>query len=256
MGWLMIVWAGAGTAAAIVGFAQTGVLPGGLGVARTWLNTHRDLAHRFVAEFVLVSAASNLTLFAIGSLTSLSQVAWLRAGQLAFGPLGVLLTSAGIVTVAEGVRLLRRSSASLMRAGRAISLSLALITVAWGVVVHTLPTRVGMLVLGQNWAGAQLVLIPLTLATASLALAFGPITGLRSLGAAKRSLRARIADATLTTTILLLGTIINGAVGAAWGSAVAAGSASLFGGGSSCARSGNTKQQWQPPINPADTVVP
>jgi hypothetical protein len=80
-----------------------------------------------------------------------------------------------------------------------------------------------MLMLGQNWAGAQSVLIPLTLATASLALAFGPITGLRSLGAAKRSLRARIADATLTTTIMLLGTIVNGAVGAAWGSAVAAG---------------------------------
>ena len=119
----------------------------------------------------------------------------------------MLFTSAGVVTVAEGVRLLRRSSASLMRAGRAISLSLALITLAWGVVMHILPEGIGRLVLGQDWAGAQSVIEPLTLAMAGLALAFGPITGLRSLGAAKRSLRARIADATLTTTIMLLGTI-------------------------------------------------
>lgn len=256
VGWLMIVWAGAGTAAAIVGFSQTGVLPGGLGAARTWLSTHRDLAPRFVAEFVLASAASNLTLFAIGSLTSLSQVAWLRAGQLAFGPLGVLFTSAGVVTVAEGVRLLRRSSASLMRAVRAVSLSLALITVAWGVVMHTLPARIGRLVLGQNWAGAESVIIPLTLAMAGLALAFGPVTGLRSLAAAKRSLRARIADATLTTTIMLSGTIINGAVGAAWGSAVAAGiRVPIWWWQFLRALREHEASNEEPHINPADMVV-
>jgi len=137
--WLMIVWAGAGTAAAIVGFSQTGVLSGGMGAVRTWLNTHRDLAPRFVAEFALAGALRISRCSRSRSITSLSQVAWLPAGQLGFGPLGVLFTSAGIVTVAEGVQLLRRSSASLMRARRAISLSLALITIAWGVVMHALP---------------------------------------------------------------------------------------------------------------------
>jgi O-antigen/teichoic acid export membrane protein len=223
LGWLVTIWAGAGAAAAFVGLAQTRILPGGVGEVRAWLKTHSDLAPRFVAEFALSGASANLTPFVIASITkNLAQVAWLRAGQLAFGPLGVLFTGAGIVSVAEGVRLLRRSSASLMRAARVMSLSLAVITVAWGLAMWSLPVRIGTLVLGQNWAGARSVIIPVMVGMAGLALAFGPVTGLRSLAAAKRSLRARVADASLTTCLMVLGTFVNGAIGAAWGSAIAA----------------------------------
>jgi len=223
VGWLMLVWAGAGTVAAVLGLAQTGVSPRGMGEARAWVKTHRDLAPRFAAEFALSGAASNFTLFAVGSITSLGQVGWLRAGQLAFGPLGVLFMGTGLVTVPEGVRLLRRSAASLMRASRALSVGLAVTTVAWGITVYSLPTGIGAFVLGKNWPGARMVIIPLTVGTACLALTFGAVTGLRSLAAAKRSLRARVMDASLSISITLLGTLINGAIGAAWGLAVAGG---------------------------------
>ena len=61
--WLTLGWASAGTLAAIVGMFQLKVLPSGPLAAVRWLRSHREIAPRFFAEFVVSSGVSNLTLF-------------------------------------------------------------------------------------------------------------------------------------------------------------------------------------------------
>jgi O-antigen/teichoic acid export membrane protein len=219
--WFTLAWAGAGLLAATVGLFQLRILPSGPLSAIKWLRHHRDLAPRFVAEFGLNVGVSSLTLFAIGSVAGLGQLGRLRAGQIALGPLIILFSGAGLVATPEGVRLLRESPRRLAVGCRWISLVLASGVLTWGAVVLSIPRGVGELVLRANWAGARSLLAPLLIGLTGSALAFGAWAGLRSLAAARRSLRARCIDAVSSLFFGVVGAYMAGATGAAWGFAVA-----------------------------------
>ena len=220
VGWYTAAWAGAGCLATLVGMLQVRLLPSPAGAVR-WLVHQRDLGPRFLAEFVVSTGSSSLTLFGIGSLAGLAQLGRLRAGQVALGPLNILFGGANLVTVPESVRLLKESSQRLIRASRWISAVLAVAVVLWCLVLLTIPEDVGELLLGKNWDGARSLLLPLSIGSVGFALAYGAMTGLRALGAARRSLRARYIDATSTVTFALSGALLGGAIGAAWGFAIA-----------------------------------
>jgi O-antigen/teichoic acid export membrane protein len=215
-------WAGAGCLAAAVGLLQGGMLPTGPRSAVRWLKQHRDLAPRFLTEFGLSTGTTSLIFFAIGGLTSLSQLGRLRAGQIVLSPLNILFAGAGIASVPEGVRFLRQSPWRLERAARWVSGGLAIAALAWAAIMLSLPSGLGQLLLGGNWEGARPLVLPLSIGAVGFGLAFGAMTGLRSLGAAKRSLRARWIDALYTAVLTLGGAYLGGVMGAAWGGAIAA----------------------------------
>jgi O-antigen/teichoic acid export membrane protein len=221
VGWFTLAWAGAGCVAAAVGLVQLRTLPSGPRASVRWLRLHRDLAPRFLAEFTLASGISSLTLFAMGSVMGLAQLGHLRAGQIALGPLNVLFAGAGLVATPEGVRLLRESPRRLLFGCRWISVVMASGVLAWAVIVSSLPRSVGEFVLGTNWEGARALLLPLSIGAVGFGLSFGAWAGLRSLAAAKRSLRARWIDSIATMLLGLSGAAIGGALGAAWGFAAA-----------------------------------
>jgi O-antigen/teichoic acid export membrane protein len=221
--WFTFAWAGAGSVAALAGLLQVKALPSHPLSAFRWLRGHRDLAPRFLAEFGVTQGTGNLILFGIGSLTGLAQLGRLRAGQIALGPLNVLFAGAGLVTTPESVRLLRESPRRLVRGCRWISLALASGSVAWGALVLALPRGIGELFLGANWEGARSLLLPLAVGATGLGATYGPYAGLYALAAAKRSLRARYIDAFATLIMALAGAAVAGALGAAWGLAIAAG---------------------------------
>jgi len=218
--WLTLGWASAGALAAIVGVFQLKVGPSGPLTAVRWLRRHRDIAPRFFAEFAVSSGVSNLTLFAIGGIAGLGELGRLRAGEIALGPLSVLFAGAGLVATPEGVRLLRESPRRLVSGCRWLSLALATVVLAWGVVILVVPSAIGESLLRANWDAARPLLPPLVLALIGYALSFGAWTGLRSLAAAKRSLRARCIDGALTFSLGLAGAYLGGALGIAWGYAV------------------------------------
>jgi len=218
--WLTLGWASAGALAAIVGVFQVKVLPSGPMAAVRWLRRHREIAPRFFAEFVVSSGVSNLTLFAIGGVAGLGELGRLRAGEIALGPLTVLFAGAGLVATPEGVRLLRESPRRLVRGCRWLSLALATGVLAWGAVILVVPRTIGEFLLRANWDAARPLLPPLLIALIGYALSFGAWTGLRSLAAAKRSLRARCIDGALTFSLGLAGAYLGGAIGVAWGYAV------------------------------------
>ena len=217
---LTLGWASAGTLAAIVGMFQLKVLPSGPLAAFRWLRSHREIAPRFVGEFVVSSGVSNLSLLAIGGIAGLGELGRLRAGEIALGPLTVLFAGAGMVATPEGVRLLRESPRRLVHGCRWLSLALAAGVIAWGGVILLIPRSIGELVLRANWEAAYGLLPPLLLALLGYALSFGAWTGLRSLAAAKRSLNARCIDGALTFSLGVAGAYLGGATGVAWGYAV------------------------------------
>ncbi len=219
--WFTLAWAGAGLLAAVVALFQLRALPSGPLSAIKWLRQNRDLASRYVAEFALNVGVANLIIFAIGTVAGLGQLGRLRAGQIALGPLNILFGGAGLVATPEGVRLLRESPKRLVHGCRWMSLVLASGVLAWGAVVLSIPRGVGELVLGGNWEGARSLLVPLLIGLTGSAFAFGAWAGLRSLAAARRSLRARCIDASLSLSFGVLGAYMAGATGAAWAFAVA-----------------------------------
>jgi O-antigen/teichoic acid export membrane protein len=214
--WLTIGWASAGSVAAIVGAVQIKVLPSGPFAAIRWLRRHRELAPRFVAEFVVSSGVSHVTLFAIGGIAGLGELGRLRAGEIALGPLTVLFAGAGLVATPEGVRLLQESPRRLVHGCRWLSLLLAAGVLAWGVVILLLPRGLGEFVLRANWDIARQLLPPLLIALIGYAFSFGAWTGLRALAAARRSLRARCIDGSLTFSLGVTGAYLGGATGVAW----------------------------------------
>jgi O-antigen/teichoic acid export membrane protein len=218
--WLTFGWASAGGLAAIVGVFQLKVRPSGPWAAIRWLRSHRDIAPRFFAEFAVSSGLSNLTLFAIGGIAGLGELGRLRAGEIALGPLTVLFAGAGLVATPEGVRLLQESPRRLVGGCRWLSLALAAGVLAWGAVILLVPRAIGESLLRANWDAARPLLPPLLISLIGYGFSFGAWTGLRSLAAAKRSLRARCIDGALTFSLGLAGAYLGGATGVAWGYAV------------------------------------
>jgi O-antigen/teichoic acid export membrane protein len=217
---ILIVWALAGWTAAAVGLAQSRVAPR-VGRARLWIREQRDLSFRFFGEFVVSSGATQLSLFLIGGLATLTDVGHLRAGQLILGPLNILFLGAGLVAVAETARLLAESRRRMDQAVWVITAVLTLGTVSWAVLALLLPPALGEAVLGENWSGGRVLLVPLAIGATGFALSYGAMTGLRALAAARASLRARVFDATTTLVLSVTGAALSGAHGAAWGYAAA-----------------------------------
>jgi O-antigen/teichoic acid export membrane protein len=220
IGWLTFGWAAAGCAAAVVGMFQLRIVPSGPRAAVEWVRSHRDIAPRFFAEFVVGTGISSLMLFAVGAIAGLGELGRLRAGEIALGPLNVLFLGVGLVATAEGVHLLRESPKRLVLGCRWLSTVVMAGVLAWGALVLLVPHDIGVRVLRANWDSGRPLVPILVLALTGYGSGFGAWTGLRSLAAAKRSLQAKCVDGFLTLSCGLAGGYLAGAVGVAWSYAV------------------------------------
>jgi O-antigen/teichoic acid export membrane protein len=220
VGWLVLVWGGAGTLAGLFGMFQASVVPVP-GRTLQWLHEQKDLIPRYLGEYAVTNVVGQLTAFGVGTIAGLAEVGALRAGQLLLGPLNVLYMGVTMVAVPEGVRVLLESGPRLMRACRRLSVLLASCALVLGTVMWALPDRLGLALLHQNWAGAHRLVLPLAVGMAAVGVVLGAGIGLRALAAARLSLRARLLVAPLSMAGGLGGAALNGAMGAAWGLALA-----------------------------------
>jgi O-antigen/teichoic acid export membrane protein len=217
---LVLAWGGAANVAALVGVLQARVTPRPL-AAGAWLGKHRDLAPRYLAEFVALSGAIQLYLWGIGAITGLAAVGALRAAQMLVSPLSIVLMGITMMGVPEAIRILDRSAKGFVTLGAVLSATLGMAVLLWGAVLLFAPARLGLWLLGPSWEPARQVLLPIVLWLVGGAVILGPEIGLRALAAARRSLRARMAGSALSVVGALLGSMTGGALGAAWGLALA-----------------------------------
>ena len=214
--WYALVWGGSATLAAAVGALQARVLPR-LRPPLAWWRRHRELVARYVVEFLAITGTAQLVLFGIGAAAGLAALGGVRAGMVLLGPLNILLFGAGLAALPELARLVRTAPRRLVAATLLLAGVLVAAAAGLGTTLLLLPESVGRSLVGEVWAPAREVLLPLTIHVAAVGTSVAAGTGLRAVADARSSLRAAISASPAILAGAVGGAAVAGAEGAAWG---------------------------------------
>jgi O-antigen/teichoic acid export membrane protein len=217
--WFVAAWGASGVLALAVALATMGVPLAG-GNARRWLREHREMAGAFLAEVASARTLSYVVILLLGPIAGIEAIGAVRAAQTFYGPLNTLFSGIYLVLVPDGARQ-RDEPRLLVRFMVLASLVVTVAATAWTTVGLLLPDRVGEAVFGETWSGAERVMFPMGLAVLAGSVATGAFAGLRSLGNARASLRARLWSLPPEAVLALAGAVIGGGVGYAYGTAAA-----------------------------------
>jgi O-antigen/teichoic acid export membrane protein len=217
--WFALAWGLAGVGALVVALATMEVPLLG-GNARRWLHEHREMAGAFLAEVASARTMSYVVILLLGPIAGLPAIGAVRAAQVYYGPLNTLFSGIYLVLVPDGAKQ-KDDSRRLVRFMLIASGVVTLAATVWVVIGLVLPDSIGTAVFGDTWAEAEEVLFPMGLAILAGSVATGAFAGLRSLGDARASLRARLCSLPPEATLTLAGAFVGGAVGYAYGFAAA-----------------------------------
>jgi hypothetical protein len=216
----MMAWGASATVAGLAGILQSHIVPR---VRHTlqWWGRHRDLGPRYLGEFIAVSGSNQLVMYGTGAVAGLGAAGGLRAGQILLGPFNIVFEGIWLFSVPMQVKTLKQRPDRFVPISVVLSAVLAIAALICGGAILLLPNAVGRELLGASWPIGRDVVPPLTVALAGLGLIMGATSGLRALGAAKRSLRVRIIMSVAVVAGGLTGAGYAGAYGAAAGRAIA-----------------------------------
>jgi O-antigen/teichoic acid export membrane protein len=217
---LLLAWGLAGGVAAVLGAVQLGGAPS-VPAGLRYLRRHLDISRFLVAEWLLVLGAAQVGLLVVAWLGSPADVGSLRGSQTLLGPMNVLGLGVFSFLLTELVRRPGLSVPTLRKVAAASGGALALVAVLWGGCLLLLPDAVGSALLGETWAGAAQTLLPMTFYVAGAAGATGTLAVLRSMGDARSTFIVNCVLGPLMLGGVVLGQLLGGAVGAAWGFAAA-----------------------------------
>jgi hypothetical protein len=181
-----------------------------------WYHTTRDMGARFFGEFVTGQAVAQIVVTGVGAISGLGVFGAVRATQIFYGPLNTLHAGIYLALVPEGAQL-ARSPHRLYRLMVLASAGLAAVAVVWTLVGLALPDAWGTALFGRTWADAQDLILPMGLAMVAGSAATGGFAGVRSLGAARESLRARLQTVPPSLVLPLGGAVVGAGQGYAAG---------------------------------------
>jgi O-antigen/teichoic acid export membrane protein len=218
--WFILAWGAAAAVAAAAGAWQAGAVPSPVR-AWEWVRAHRDLGFRYMVESMSINGASQLRTYAVGIIVGLTAIGYLTAANTLMGPFMVIYLGMTLVTVPEAVRAMRRSPRHLRLFCLLAGVGLAVMCLAWGVMLLVvLPRGFGDWLLGPIWRPAYPLVLPLTLSIMGGCIDSGATSGLHALGAARRSLRAGLVAAAIYLVCTVVGTFADGVEGMVWGLAL------------------------------------
>ncbi len=192
--WLVLGWGAVGSATAALGSVLAGTPPR-IGGSANWLRTQKDLAPRFLAEFMIMGGAQQVALYAIGIVAGLAAVGGIRGAEMLLGPIYVMIYGIYVMAVPEAVSLVERSPVAMRRNLIVLAAGLGAVSVAAGTALPHFPSSLGRALLGASWPETQRALVPIALFMAATGASVAALIGLRALAATKRSLRGRILNA-------------------------------------------------------------
>jgi O-antigen/teichoic acid export membrane protein len=220
--WFVFAWGASACAGAAVGPFQARVMPN-LSEAWGWVSRHRDLGPRYLLEGTSNAGSTLLFNSGIALILGLADVGYVRAASTLMGPFMIVFFGMGLVTLPEAARVLRRSPRHLPLFCMVVSGGLALMALAWGIVLLVaLPKGLGVLMLRNLWRPAYKLVLPGTLGVIGGCISAGAGTGIHALGIARRSLNAMVISSASVVILGLAGAFVGGAVGTMYGAAIAA----------------------------------
>jgi O-antigen/teichoic acid export membrane protein len=217
--WFVVAWGVGGAVGGAIALVLMRV-PLQTGRAVRWLTSHRTMSSAYLGEYVSAHASGQLMLLGLGGIAGLAALGAVRAAQVFYGPLNTLFGGIYMALVPDGARQRHRPDALV----RMMVAATALITGAaalWMMAGLVMPDRLGTALFGRTWTDAQDLMLPMGLATVAGSAATGGLAGLRSLGAARRSLRARLYSLPPLVLFTLVGAATASAIGYTIGFALA-----------------------------------
>ncbi|WP_432102310.1 hypothetical protein [Streptomyces sp. bgisy091] len=172
------------------------------------------LGRRFVVEFGVGNATSQLSVLGLGAVGNPLLVGALRGATTLFGPLNVLYTSA----TSFGPPVLGRltDERRRVRATAALAAVLALTAALWTTVLALLPDRAGRQLLGDTWPVASALLPATGSQYAAMAAGTCGLLALRMLDP-RTTLSIQVVFSFTAVALMAGGYALGGVPGAAWG---------------------------------------
>lgn len=219
--WFVFAWGVSASTGAVIGPLQARVMPN-LSGAWGWVSQHRDLGPRYLLEGTSNAGSTLLFNSGIALVLGLADVGYVRAANTLMGPFMIVFFGMGLVTLPEAARVLRRSPRHLPLFCMLVSGGLALMALAWGIVLLVaLPKGLGFLILRNLWRPTYRLVLPGMLGVIGGCISAGAGTGIHALGRARRSLSAMVISSAAVVVFGLAGAFVGGAIGTMYGAAVA-----------------------------------
>nr|WP_223188017.1 hypothetical protein [Streptomyces sp. CBMA29] len=214
---LIAVWGVSAVPALLVGAALLWPKVKGAPVNLRKFVRRGHLGQRFVIEFGVGNATSQLAVVGLGLFAAPLAVGALRGATTLFGPMNVLFNSA----TAFGPPLLNRvrGSDDKVRATAVLAIVLAWIAASWTIVLMLLPAHVGRQLLGDTWASSSALLAASGSQYACIALGTSALLTLRVLRP-RATLPIQVVFSLASVVFMLAGYQWDGVMGAAWGLAL------------------------------------
>lgn len=222
VGWFVFAWGASATVAAAFGVVQSRERPAPLRSLR-WIAAHRDLLPGYVVDFGARMGGRQLSFLTVSALGGLAAMGAIRAAEVLFGVMNVVLQGAPLVFIPQAVAAARRSPAALRREVTRLSAGMTALALGYGALVLLVPDHVGRSLVGASWTEAQPVLIAECALFAGIAAMSGPTVGLRALGDARRGATVRLLVVPMSLGFGATGAVLAGAPGAVSGLALANG---------------------------------
>ncbi len=217
---LVLTWGGAAAVCVVVALVQLRVVPRPFG-ARSWIEEHKDLSGYLLAEYLLGAGAFQGGILIVGALAGgnpgLAIIGAFRAAQVVLGPLGILATALQTFSLPELSKRTWLVAAARWKVALLIGGIMAGTSLAYTAVLMLLPLAAGRFLFRDSWLGAREVLLPLALGSSAGGLCLGAAIVIYSLGLARRTFRIMTVEAPLVFTLMIVGSKVGGAQGAAWG---------------------------------------
>jgi O-antigen/teichoic acid export membrane protein len=144
----------------------------------------------------------------------------LRAAQTLLGPLGIVAAAIMSFLLPEVSRRTQLTSRLRLRLAGGVSAGVVVGSLLFAAVLLLIPDGLGTRLLGDTWAGASSVLLPMSLASAAAGASLGPAIVVYAMGQARRTFLLHAFEAPLIIACMATGVVLGGTPGAAWGMAV------------------------------------
>lgn len=209
-GSIMLCWVLAG--------AVSGVIP--------WLGFRNDLVResgtllrrghlgsRFLLEHVITQGLNQLSIIALTFIAGPGATGSLRGIATLFGPIGVVISAIPVLAVPALRSMTERSRAA---AFGALCVLLAITSLAVAALLMALPESLGEALLGDTWAGAKRLALPVGSQFAAIGVGTVAFTALR-ISMPTQTLRLRLIASVVFVAGFWTGFHVDGVRGAAWG---------------------------------------
>jgi O-antigen/teichoic acid export membrane protein len=175
----------------------------------------------FLADFILMTGSIYISIYVVALVGSTEDVAALRGGLLLYSPVDTVVAGVRILALPVLARSLATGRQALRIAARRLMLVYLLVAGGWSILVIALPDRVGKALLGKTWVIAGPLLPLLAVACAGRYAVFPALDGIRAHGGGRQLVSVRVLTTALTFSSVVIGTAVDGSLGAAGGLAAA-----------------------------------